>query len=531
MKSKPRKSRSVDADQMTPIDDDLPEMKLSWTRVGILALSVVLLFGLGALAVDRGTFGGQPADRTWTVPYVDVTLTPTYEFQDPRSNPARHVALAFVVAHPANACMPSWGGAYTLEEAAVSLELDRRITQLRAAGGDVIVSFGGQANHELAFACEDEELLAAAYREVVDRYDVAVIDLDIENADIADAASIERRSRALAAVQAERAEAGKELVVWLTLPVSPNGLTDDGVALVTSTLSGGVELAGVNVMTMNFGDATAPTGNLFAATTAALEASADQLGKIYEAMGVDLDEFQRWTRLGATPMIGQNDVPGEVFTLDDATALAELAVERGLGRVSMWSLNRDQPCGASFADVVVLSNTCSSVDQEAWDFANVFVSIPGRADNSVAGKAVTVADQQRTVDDPASSPYPIWRPDAQYAAGYKVVRGGVVYQAKWYTQGHDPSTVVANAWDTPWSLVGPVSPDDPPFAPPTLPVGTHPEWSPSTFYNTGDKVLLEGLPYEARWPNEKEVPSVLFPVGPDSAWKPLFKVPGEPDSS
>ena len=116
----------------------------------------------------------EPRAKSWSVPYVDVTLTPTYQFQDPQSNPARDVALAFVVADPDDACTPSWGGAYTLDQAGDDLELDRRITQLRAAGGDVMVSFGGQANEELAVACTDQAALDDAYRAVIERYDVHV---------------------------------------------------------------------------------------------------------------------------------------------------------------------------------------------------------------------------------------------------------------------------------------------------------------------------------------------------------------------
>lgn len=507
-----------------------PNVRLSWIRVGIVVAVVGLIGGGAALGVREVSSVESPPAMSWSVPYVDVTLTPTYEFQNPQSNPARDVVLAFVVADPGEPCTPSWGGAYSMDEASQELELDRRITQLRAAGGDVMISFGGQANEELAFACTDEAKLTDAYRSVVERYDVDVIDLDIENDDIADGPSIERRARAIATVQAERADAGGELAVWVTLPVATTGFTADGVALVGSTIAGGVALTGVNAMTMNFGDAGEPTADMLAATKAALEASAAQVADIYRGQGISLDGSRRWAHLGATPMIGQNDVDGEIFTIDDAKGLVDFAVARGLGRVSTWSLNRDQPCSTSFADVTVLSNTCSSVAQEPLEFANVFTALPGRAPYAAQTDAVVVPDRQQASDDPTTSPYPIWRPEAQYPEGYKVVRLGQVYQAKWYTQGQEPSTTVGNPWDTPWSLVGPVDPDDVPFAPPTLAPGTHPEWNPDTLYAKGDTVLLDGLPYEARWPNESEVPSSLFPVGPDLAWEPLFTVPGEPES-
>ena len=130
-----------------------PVERLSWLRLGFL---ILLLGGLGA----GGTFAvlhvrdtAGPTAKSWAVPYVDVTLTPTFEFQDPAVNPANDVALAFVVADPKDGCAPSWGGAYTPDEAAGSLELDRRISQLRSAGGNIVLSVGGVANTELAVAC------------------------------------------------------------------------------------------------------------------------------------------------------------------------------------------------------------------------------------------------------------------------------------------------------------------------------------------------------------------------------------------
>ncbi|MDO8365143.1 MAG: chitinase [Actinomycetota bacterium] len=521
---------SLAAQDDRPIDPtpDSTTERLSWSRLGLLLGLVAVVAGSIYLGVRFTRADPVPSGRSWSVPYVDVTLTPSYEFQDPQSNPARNVALAFVVADPNDGCAPSWGGAYSLDAAAQELELDRRIAQLRAAGGDVMVSFGGQANEELAYACTDEARLTDAYRAVIDRYDLDSIDLDIENADLADAASIERRAAAIATIQAERKSGGKELHVWLTLPAATGGLTADGTSLVAKTLDGGVTLTGVNAMTMNFGTPDQPTVDMLGATQRALEATARQLEQVYSDRGTTLTADDVWAKVGATPMIGQNDVVGEVFTLEDARGLAEFALARGLGRVSTWSLNRDAPCSPSFADVMVLSNTCSSVTQDPLEFANVFATLPGRSPADAGGDVVTVTDPPTVEDDAATSPYPIWRPDAQYPDGYKVVRGGMVYEAKWYTQGDDPSRVTANPWDTPWGLIGPVSPDDEPYTPTTLAAGTHPAWDPKKLYTTGDTVLFDGLPYEARWPSQGEAPSTLFPVGPDSAWEPLFTLPGEP---
>lgn len=507
-----------------------PTERLSLVRLaaalGILGLLVAgVWIGLRRVSDDPVTL-----DTSWSVPYVDVTLTPTYQFQNPSSNPARDIALAFVVADPAEPCSPSWGGAYSLDAAGRELDLDRRILQLRAAGGDVMVSFGGQAHDDLATVCTAAGDLIAAYRDVVDRYDLHAIDLDIEGDDLADTASVTRRATAIAVLQHDMLDAGERLDVWVTMPVARDGLTADGRAVVGALLDAGVELAGVNAMTMNFGSADAPTADMLAATQAALEATMDQVTEIFGNHGIALSGADRWARIGATPMIGQNDVVGEVFTLDDAQGLADFALRTGLGRVSFWSLNRDASCDESFADVMVLSATCSSVAQTALDFAEVFTELPGRSAALPQVDTVTEPNPGAVVDDPTTSPYPIWRPEAHYPGGYKVVRSGKVYEAKWYNQGDDPATPHENPWDTAWSLVGPVSPDDAPFTPTTLAPGTYPEWDPVKLYQTGDAVLFNGLPFEARWPNKAEAPATLFPVNPDSAWEPMFTIAGEPES-
>lgn len=516
---------NTDDDQPIDASDAPPEVRLSWWRLGVLLLAVAVIAGGSVLLVREWRSTDVVVGASTSVPYVDVTLTPTYAFQDPQSNPARSVALAFVVADPDEPCAPSWGGYYSLSEADAQLELSRRLAQLRNAGGDAIVSFGGQANDELALACADADALADAYLEVVRRYDLTAIDLDIEGDELADAPSAERRAVAIAAVQAARSDADKDLAVWLTLPVATSGLTAEGLAALDAMLAAGVDLAGVNTMTMNFSNADAPTDDMFAATERALDRTAGQLIRAYESHGVELAEGEVWSRLGATPMIGQNDVDGEVFTLDDASGLASLAARRGLGRVSFWSLNRDSQCDSAFPDVAVLSDVCSGVAQEQLEFAVAFSTLG--ADRSPTRVEATVPPR---ADDPAASPYPVWRPGAEYEEGYKVVRRGFVYQARWYTSGVDPAATGTDPSANPWSLVGPVGPADEPYVPATVAPGTHPDWDPTALYQAGDDVLYEGLPYRARWANQAETPETQFPVAPSSAWEPRFEIAGEPTS-
>ncbi|MGY1752806.1 chitinase [Blastococcus sp. SYSU D01042] len=526
-----RAARATSAGRHT--DDEQPvARRLSWTRLGVLLLVVGVLAG-GAFASLTGAVGRATAAATtsWSVPYVDVTLTPTFQFQDPAANPARTVALAFVVADPEDDCAPSWGTYYSLDEAGSDLELDRRIDQLRSAGGDVMVSFGGQANDELAVTCRDAGDLTGAYRDVVERYDLTAIDLDIEGPAVADQAAAARRAEALAALQRERTEDGSPLDVWLTLPVAPTGLTSEALDLVRTTLAGGVELTGVNVMTMNYGPSRPESQSMVLATEQALRATAEQVKTVYREQGTRLSDAQAWSRVGATPMIGQNDVEGEVFTLDDAERLTAFAREEGLGRVSLWSLNRDTGCSASFADVAVHSNTCSGVEQESLAFVDVFSGLAGDGPAVRVDDVVRDAERQPVVDDPATSPYPVWRAEGQYPAGYKVVWHGDVYQARWYAAGVDPSVPATTGTPSPWALLGAVTTREAAPAPVPTVVDVTEVWNPEVLYQRGARVLLDGLPYEARWASRGAAPGSLFPIGSDEAWEPLFTIPGQPAGS
>ena len=91
------------------LEPDEPLERLSWSRLLSLLAVVALVAGGAAFGYERASTDAPELVRSWSVPYVDVTLTPTYEFQDPRVNPARDIALAFVVADPGDGCTPSWG--------------------------------------------------------------------------------------------------------------------------------------------------------------------------------------------------------------------------------------------------------------------------------------------------------------------------------------------------------------------------------------------------------------------------------------
>jgi chitinase len=133
--------------------------------------------------------------------------------------------------------------------------------------------------------------------------------------------------------------------------------------------------------------------------------------------------------------------------------------------------------------------------------------------------------------NPADSPYPQWLASADYPLGYKVTEGGEIYQAKWYTSGDDPAAQVQDSWQTPWELIGPVLPGDHGPSIARLPVGTYPAWSLATEYKAGQKVLFNGLPYQAKWSDQGISPATQATDAPGSPWKALYTIPGEPSGS
>ncbi|MGO9899243.1 MAG: chitinase [Solirubrobacteraceae bacterium] len=297
----------------------------------------------------------------WFAPYADVTLATVPDFQDPAANPSRHVVLGFIVGGALDRCTPTWGGLFTLDQAAT---LNTRIRQARAANEEVLVSFGGAQGSELAVSCADSAKLAGAYQTVVRRYNLSAIDLDIEGFPSLSPTVNARRAQAIAAVQQAQAKAGKPLAAWLTLAVSPSGLEPNGVAAIQQMLSAGVKIAGVNVMTFDYGPLAGQT--ILRASESALTATAAQLQSLYRSSHISFGANGVWPELGATIMEGRTDTAGQVWNISDAQALYGFAFAHHLGRLFEWSLSRDQKCSGTQPQP---SDYCSGVPQQSLEFS------------------------------------------------------------------------------------------------------------------------------------------------------------------
>ena len=337
--------------------------------------------GTGTGGTTTGTTTGTPpapltaaAATAWSdhasAPYVDMTLYPMIDLAGlVKSASTRHYTLAFITADPNG--KPAWGGyeSYGVNSGGdFETKLRAAIVGVRQAGGDVSVSFGGAAGLELAQKITDVTVLKSAYRAVVDAYGLRRIDFDIEGAAVADPASVDRRWQAVAALQKDLAAAGRSLDVWVTLPVLPQGLTVDGVAVLRSAVKYGVTLAGVNVMAMDYGSWAAPnpSGKMGDYAIQAANSTFSQMQGVY---GTTKTDAQLWGMVGITPMIGVNDDTTEVFDQTEAREVVAFAQQRKIGMLGFWSINRDV-ASTRFTGQAAATN--SGIVQGQLEFAKIF---------------------------------------------------------------------------------------------------------------------------------------------------------------
>jgi chitinase len=303
--------------------------------IGVLASSFFLRTNViqsTSTAATPTTTGAAP----WFAPYAYTGLAmPSF--------PSRHVVLSFITG---NGCTPTWNGT----PLASATTINTRIAQAQAIGNEVIASFGGETGPDLAVSCTDPAQLAASYQTVISRYGLKTIEFDVESAAL-DPTAGARRAQAIATVQK-----ATHVTVWLTLAVTPTGLLPNSLAVVKQMMAAGVTVSGVNVMAFDYGPLAAGQTELSASESAVVD-TAPQIAPL--GLG--------WSELGATIMVGNTDTPGQVWSLAAAQSFWSFAYTHRLGRLSEWSLNRDQPCSGQPQP----SNSCSGVTQQAEQFSHI----------------------------------------------------------------------------------------------------------------------------------------------------------------
>ena len=289
-------------------------------------------------------------------PYIDMSLTPDEQLLTiQQQSGIKTFTLAFIVS--SGSCAASWGGIGPITNDALpnGTTILSLVQGVRAAGGNVIISFGGSLGQELALECSSAASLQAAYQSVINKYSVTMIDIDIEGGAVSNQASITLRDQALKALKA----ANPGLIVSYTLPVLPTGLVSTGVNILTSAKADGLALDVVNVMAMDYGSAEDNGAQMGLDATDAAVATEAQI----QAAGLS-------ATVGVTPMIGINDTNTEFFQLADAQTLLNFANAHSyITRLSMWSVGRDN---GGCANEGFASPTCSGISQSNYQFSGVF---------------------------------------------------------------------------------------------------------------------------------------------------------------
>jgi chitodextrinase len=292
---------------------------------------------------------GSFPDRVFAA-YSDISFTSIQAAH--QATGQKYHAISFILGKD-GACQPAWDGTHLMSANYYAGE----IIAVRTGGGDVIAVFGGANGHELASVCPSVSALQSAYQSVIDQYQIKWIDLNIEGGLIADGVSIDRRNKAVKALQA----ANPDLLVSYTLPVMQTGLLQTALDLLSNAKANGVRVDYVNIMTMNYGPAGIDMGQ------AAMDAATNTRSQL---VGIGLSS----TRIGITPMIGQNNTYGEVFTLTDADRLVNFArVNNYVGWLSLWSLGRDN---GSCPGQTTASPFCSGIIQSDYAFTLKFQVFP-----------------------------------------------------------------------------------------------------------------------------------------------------------
>src|SRR5207249_51149 len=125
-----------------------------------------------------------------------------------------------------------------------------QVDAIRKRGGDVIISFGGEAGRELAIVEEDPVALQKDYQEIIDRYHFTWLDFDIEGSNLSkNPQASQRRNTVLAALQ----QKNPNLLISFTLPVDPDGISGASQALLADAKAKGVKVRSANLMVMFFG--------------------------------------------------------------------------------------------------------------------------------------------------------------------------------------------------------------------------------------------------------------------------------------
>ncbi len=424
------------------------------------AAAVVLMLG-GAASAARVS----PYFYTWG---LGNSVYPVTSLADAKSKKFDDLTLAFVV---------SGGGCNYNADWTEALFADAQKFTSGTDAGRLTLSFGGANGQYIEESCTDANTMAQKMSELVTKTGASGVDFDVEGAR-ANAGAHAIRSAALKAFQKTNANVD----VSFTLAACPDGLNELGKATLKSAVDAGVKIKYVNLMLMDYGPAYSGGKSMGKVGEASLLKVKDQIKEYFPS---DSDQ-QLWARLGATPMIGQNDVASEKFDLDDAQYMVDQVFKKyNIGLISYWALQRDQP-GSALATSSGLPNI------KNFDFYNIFKGSKSYTPANLSSE-IRISEVYQDVDHTETT-----KNCRQWKEGDTFKIGDIVeYQGKTYTNRQAHTAWLGTGWNpviTPalWLEGGFCAGKD---TPPVT--NTCKAWDPNTSYIAGQVVEYQSGFYVA----------------------------------
>ena len=337
-------------------------MKTRLCVVAALVLALGVSAGRASAATALPAHVYAPYFETWTTDSLTATT---------QQSGAKYFTLAFLETLSKSSCTLAWNG--NRNDPVANGRYLSDIASLRALGGDVIPSFGGwsadQGGTEIADSCKDVNTIAAAYEDVITRYDVSRLDMDVEGRSLNRTDGIDRRNKALKLVQGWAAAQGRPFQVSYTLPTSASGLEASGLAILQNALANGTHVDVVNIMAFDYYDRV--TKDMGTAAINAANGTIAQLHGLYPAK----TPAQLNAMVGITLMPGLDDYPKktENTTVAHAQQVYSYARANGLNTLSIWAVQRDN----GGCPGVTGSNSCSGIVQSTWEFSHLLEPFTG----------------------------------------------------------------------------------------------------------------------------------------------------------
>ncbi|MFF5442166.1 carbohydrate-binding protein [Streptomyces achromogenes] len=399
-------------------------------RACLGAAAAVGLAAAGATALVAGSASGATSalDNRWyaAAPYLmPLDNDPPDPAAIMDATGLKAFQLAFVLAPSSGGCTPTWDGTAPVGS---DTTVQSVISTIRAKGGDVSVSIGGYGGTKLGQACADPASTAAAYQQVITKYGLHAIDFDLEEPEYENTAAIRNEIGAAKILQ----QNNPGLYVSVTTAGTADGTGWFGKQMLLEAKAQGFTPNNFSIMPFDGGF------NGAVSQTAALTKFNGVLRSTF-----GWDEATAYAHEGFSGMNGRSDT-GEYFAQADFQTVLDYATGHHMDRFTFWSLNRDRQCTPA-DNGGRTSGTCSSVAQNAWDFAKYSVKFAG-----VTPPATTPTPTPTPTPTTPASCEPAWSATTAYTAGAEVSYGKHNWKAKWWTQNETPG---ASQWG-PWQDEG-----------------------------------------------------------------------------